>query len=241
MPSSLGSWRAAGPRGIAQTMEPERAYAAIMFDLDGTLVDTMQGFADLAAQVMVAHHGAELAEARTRYLETSGIPFCKQLEAIYPGHPANPPASDEFEQRKLAIAHATDMDLDTVVALIALRAAGHKLIVSSNTGQPVVDEFVSRCEFPFDLALGFDPAQQLAKGEPHVARVCRELGIERTRVLFVGDSLKDGDLADASSVDFIGRLGTFGPDDFLRRDPRARTIGHVIELPRLLAAMAAGR
>src|SRR5436190_23008458 len=111
-----------------------------MFDLDGTLVDTMGGFADLAADVMKARHGLEWAHARARYLETSGLPFCKQLEIISPGHAQNTPASDEFEARKLAVCEATSMDARTIAGLEALRAMGLRLVVSSNTGQAVVDQ-----------------------------------------------------------------------------------------------------
>ncbi|MBL8627130.1 MAG: HAD family hydrolase [Myxococcales bacterium] len=210
--------------------------AAVMFDLDGTLVDTMGGFADLAALVMAARHGADPVEARARYLQTSGIPFCKQLEVIYPGHAANQAASDEFEARKLAVCEAAMMDADTLTGLRALAADGLKLVVSSNTGQPVVQTFLDREGFPFDLALGFDPAIGLAKGEPHVAQVCARFGVARHQLLFVGDSLKDAELAQAAGVPFVGRLGTFSAADFRRQNPQAATVANVIELPSLLAA-----
>ncbi|HLU66926.1 MAG TPA: HAD family hydrolase [Kofleriaceae bacterium] len=208
----------------------------IMFDLDGTLVDTMPAFADLAAEVMERRHGLDRCWARARYLETSGIPFCKQLEVICPGHPDNRPASDEFEARKRAVCNRVSMDAGTVAALEDLRAMGIRLVVSSNTGQAFVDEFAAREAFRFDLALGFDPARGLAKGRPHVERATSELGVCNGDLLFVGDSLADAELADKSGVAFVGRLGTFQAEDFRRRDPRARTIGHVRELPGLLAA-----
>jgi phosphoglycolate phosphatase-like HAD superfamily hydrolase len=210
--------------------------AAILFDLDGTLVDTMPAFADLAAEVMAARHGADRVWARARYLETSGLPFVHQLELIAPAHPANPAASDEFERRKLAVCEATAMDARTVTGLEALRALGLRLVVSSNTGQPVVDDFARREPFRFDLALGFDPARGLGKGRPHVDRALAEFAIERDQLLLVGDSLKDGDLADESGVAFIGRTGTFRPADFARRDPGALTVDHIDELPALLSA-----
>jgi len=165
-----------------------------MFDLDGTLVDTMGGFADIAAEVMAARHGVEWAWARGKYLETSGLPFCKQLEVIFPAHAANGAASDEFEGRKLAVCEATSMDAQTIEGLEALRAQGLKLVVSSNTGQTVVDAFVAREGFAFDLALGFEPALGLGKGRPHVERALAQFGANRDELLFVGDSLKDADL-----------------------------------------------
>ena len=208
----------------------------VLFDLDGTLVDTMGGFADLAAEVMAARHGLAWTHARARYLETSGLPFVKQLELICPGHAANAAASDEFEARKLAVCESTMMDAPTVAGLEALRAMGLKLVVSSNTGQAVVDEFAAREPFQFDLVLGFDPVHGLGKGRPHVARALAAFGATPDELLFVGDSLKDGDLADECGVRFVGRLGTFTHEDFVRRSAGASTVAHVADLPVFLAA-----
>jgi len=221
---------------MSPSLGPATRLSAVLFDLDGTLVDTMQAFADLAAEVMAARHGLDHALARRRYLETSGLPFVHQLELIWPAHAANPAASAEFEARKLAVCRRTSMDERTVGALEGLRALGLALVVSSNTGQDVVDEFAGRERFRFDLALGFDPARGLAKGLPHVDRTLAALGIARERLLFVGDSLRDADLAELAGVPFVGRLGTFSADDFRRRDPDAVTVAHIDQLAGLLRA-----
>jgi beta-phosphoglucomutase-like phosphatase (HAD superfamily) len=77
---------------------PLPAPVGILFDMDGTLVDTMQVFADVAAGVMVKHHGLDRARARAAYLATSGIPFFQQLEVIVPGHAGHAAAAAEFER-----------------------------------------------------------------------------------------------------------------------------------------------
>ena len=48
-------------------------YDVVMFDLDGTLIDTMGDFADIAADEMARAHGYDFAHARRRYLETSDL------------------------------------------------------------------------------------------------------------------------------------------------------------------------
>lgn len=209
---------------------------AVMFDLDGTLVDTMGAFADLAAEVMAARHGLDRTHARARYLETSGIPFHQQLEVIVPGDARNAAASTEFEARKRAVCDATMMDPQTLEGLAGLRALGFLLVVSSNTGQELVDDFARREPFAFDLALGFEAARGLAKGRPHVEHTCATLGLDRSQLLFCGDSLKDAELAESCGVAFVGRLGTFTLADFRARDPEAVAVGNVIELPALLRA-----
>ena len=202
----------------------------VMFDLDGTLVDTMFHFADLAAELMSASYGDALSWARSRYLETSGVPFAQQLELIHPEHEANLRTSQEFERRKRAITRLARLSPETLRALEALRALGLKVVLSSNTGQEFVDEFVATAPFSFDLALGFDPARGLAKGSPHVSLTLREFGVEPAEVWFVGDSLKDGELAAATGLTFCGRVGTFRAADFRAAFPQAWVIESLGEL-----------
>ena len=209
---------------------------AVMFDLDGTLVDTMGGFADLAAEVVATAHGVDLTWARRRYMETSGIPFRQQLEVFMPGRAENQAASDEFEKRKRTVCDATTMDASTIQGLYELRRLGLKVVVSSNGAQHFVDAFVEREAFSFDLALGFESTAGLAKGAPHVARTCAVLGLARSQLLFCGDSLRDGDLADDCGILFVGRSGTFTRDEFLRRDPNAIVIDSIPYLATLLRA-----
>jgi phosphoglycolate phosphatase len=212
---------------------------AVMFDLDGTLIDTMGGFADLAAEIMAARHGLEATRGRQRYMETSGIPFRQQLEVIHPGHAQNDAASDEFEQRKRAVCDAAVMPAKTVAALEAMQRAGIKIIVSSNSAQYFVDEFAARESFRFDLVLGFDATVGLAKGKPHVTHTCSTLGIEHSQIVFCGDSLKDGELARECRIAFVGRLGTFTADEFRRWDPSAPVVEDAHALAVLLQSRAA--
>jgi phosphoglycolate phosphatase-like HAD superfamily hydrolase len=216
-----------------------RQVRAVMFDLDGTLIDTMKGFADVAADVMYRRHGFDAAIGRQRYLETSGIPFRQQLEAIHPGHAENQAASDEFEVLKRVVCDHAVMTPETVDGLARLRGAGCNLIVSSNSAQYFVDEFQEREEFEFDLVLGFDADRGLAKGAPHVDKTCRMFGLSRDEVLFCGDSLKDGELAHACEIAFVARLGTFTAQEILRWNADAMFVHDIPALATLVQSRAA--
>jgi len=216
-----------------------RVVGAILFDLDGTLIDTMGGFADVAADVMVNRHGLERTHARRRYMETSGIPFRQQLEVIAPKHADNDAASDEFETRKRTVAETTRMTAETIAGLEQLRRAGIKLVVSSNGAQHFVDHFQAHESFRFDLALGFDAIAGLAKGRPHLEHASKLLGLSRETIVFCGDSLKDGDLARDNGIAFVGRLGTFTHDEFLRWDAGATAVADIAALAEFLQSRAA--
>ena len=198
----------------------------------------MQGFADVAADVLATGHGHDRAVARARYLETSGLPFSQQLELIAPGDARNAAAFDEFERRKRAVCEARPIDRATLDGLRALRAMGLRLIVSSNRGQELVDEFARREPIAFDLALGFDATRGRAKGRPHVEHVCGAFALVPAELVFCGDSLNDAVLAAGCGVRFIGRLGTFAVADFRARDPDAIVVSGIAELPALLRARA---
>jgi phosphoglycolate phosphatase-like HAD superfamily hydrolase len=215
----------------AQQLRPSPA--AILFDLDGTLVDTMSAFADIAADVMSCHYGLMPKNARRLYLQTSGIPFCQQLEVIFGASETNGVASAEFERRKHAVADCATMDRATAIALATLKSRGFALAVSSNGMQDHVDTFAARSGGLFDLALGFGGG--LSKGEPHVAEACARLGLGRENLLFVGDSIRDGELAGQSGVRFVARAGTFSPAQFDARFPGVFVLDHIADLPALVA------
>ncbi|MCC6747498.1 MAG: HAD family hydrolase [Deltaproteobacteria bacterium] len=205
-----------------------------MFDLDGTLIDTMQGFGELASELIARDYGLPRDEGRARYRETSGLPFREQLEAIFPLDPRNDATATEYERRKRVHCDGVGMDDQTVRALEALRRAGCRLVVSSNAAQRFVDDFARSAAVPFDAALGHSP--ELAKGPLHVQEACRRFGVTPREILFVGDSLHDARLAAESGVRFVGRLGTFSAEDFAAAFPRVPLVRSLDELVEVISS-----
>lgn len=204
---------------------------AVLCDLDGTLIDTMPVLADLATEVLDQVHGLPRSLARELYLTTCGLPFVQQLEVISPGDPRNTRAEALFEGQKPARCRSARMPADTRRALADLRARGVRVVVSSNNGRENVEAFARDADFPFDLVLGFGDG--LAKGGPHIERAERSFGLARSEMLFVGDSLHDGDIAERERIAFVGVAGTFSKDRFTLRFPTAPVVHRFGELPAL--------
>ncbi len=207
---------------------------ALLFDFDGTLVDTMGAFADLAGQLMAEAYGGTVEQGREDYLRTSGIPFFQQLGVLHPADPRNDLVSIRFEKEKLSAYNSKGLFADVGPAVAELRRRGVACVVSSNNFTPVVVEFLKGQDVGFDLVLGYDSG--FCKGEPHFAHVQRTLALSREQLGFVGDSVRDGELAINSGLRFCARLGTvprqrflerFGPNPFPFIDTLAELLSHV--------------
>lgn len=209
-------------------------FKVVVLDFDGTLVDTMGGFADVAAGVLHRSFGTDPVVARRQYIETSGIPFRQQVEILHPGDPRNDAAAAEFESLKLAGFFSETFQRDTVAAVEALRKRGIRVVVSSNNFQELVDEFCARHDHvSFDLVLG--ARDGFYKGADHFRVVAERFAVTFAEMLFVGDSLKDAERALACGVAFIGKVGTFTREEFEARFPGVRTIERLTDLEGMLS------
>lgn len=202
----------------------------IIFDFDGTLVDTMHIFADVASRLISENYGLEREAARQKYFETSGLPFCKQIEIIFPGHKFNQQVASAYEMEKIEAAGDVRMERETRDALKILREQEYELAVSSNNFQHNISQFVenNRLGGLFRLALGFKDG--FGKGKEHFDFIKNELGVENREMIFIGDSINDARLAKENEIDFIGRIGTFGKRDFARFDKNTRCIENIPDL-----------
>lgn len=202
---------------------------AYLFDFDGTLVNTMWGFADIAGQVINKYHPEISFESgRRQYLETSGLPFFEQLGIILPGDPRNKEIAKEFEDTKISGFFRQHFEHDVRYAINSLRARGDLAAITSNNFQYLIDEFVSREGLVFDEILGF--RENFTKGKQHFNYIIEKYDLVRTNVTFVGDSLKDAEKAIEAKVGFVGICGTFESEDFLKAYDNISTINNIKEL-----------
>ena len=221
----------------------------ICFDLDGTLVDTMQPYADVAADLLSARHGISRDLARQKYLETSGLPFVKQIGLIVGEVAKNSETVRMFERQKLEATRHVRLSDSVRATLETLVRNGHTLAISSNNLQENVNEFVRRENLPgvIKRALGWGiegrkgrllrflglRVKHLGKGEFHFSDFERVLGAPRERMMLIGASLYDAAIAAQFGVDFVGKLGTFPREAFANTFPGAPLISHISELESL--------
>ncbi len=205
------------------------AIKAYLFDFDGTLIDSMGGFADIAGKVIHEHHPEiSFEEARRKYLNTSGVPFFQQLEIMFPGDPANAEKARIFEETKVYGFFSKSFHDDVVHTINTLRKRGFIAGVCSNNFQHLIDKFVEREGLVFDVVLGF--REGFEKGKHHFDYVMKKFSLTNDELTFVGDSLKDAEKAITNKLHFVGICGTFKREDFLAVRPDIVTINNIKEL-----------
>ena len=205
----------------------------IIFDLDGTLVDSMTGFGDIAASVLSYFHSCEPAWAKAQYKATSGLPFPQQLEQIFPQHPSNRLAAALFDELKRKSYFQAPFYNDVFEALAILKVEGYQLAVSSNNDDDLVYKKIGYNRDLFDWILGFKP--DFSKGQDHFEALQVSANCSKEDMLFIGDSFHDARLAEEFGIDFIGRAGTFSPLDWNANVPSAKLIDNMGQLVQMLA------
>ncbi|OGQ08116.1 MAG: hypothetical protein A3G32_08190 [Deltaproteobacteria bacterium RIFCSPLOWO2_12_FULL_40_28] len=201
----------------------------LIFDFDGTLVNSMGSFASLAAHLMGDYYGTKLEWAKKQYQLTSGLPFCEQLERIFPKHPLNFLISLIFEEYKKAFYKTYPFFPDVQEALENLKKNGYRLVVSSNNKESLIrQKLVNHLSF-FDLILGYRTG--FSKGPQHFNHIQNQLACNTNEMIFIGDSLHDGAMAKKCNIPFIARIGTFSSSTFKKQ---GIALAHIDSLNKLI-------
>ena len=195
-------------------------YKTFIFDLDGTLLDTL---GDLAAAVNYAlrEHGMpEHSIDDVRRFVGNGVR--KLMERAIPDGTANPEFEATFATfRQYYMAHSLDTTrpYDGIPEMLAaLKARGCRLAVVSNKMMAATQEL---CQYFFpdtiEVAIGENEAEGIRKkpAPDTVFAALRQLEVGEEDAVYVGDSDVDLETARQSGLPCISVLWGFRDRDFL--------------------------
>lgn len=183
---------------------------AVLFDLDGTLLDTLEDLADSGNAVLLAHgFGAHRVEAYRTFI---GDGMGKLVERIFPPGTVEDPSV--LEQRLLEYKAAYDdrwqhktRVYDGITELLDhLARQGVKTGVLTNKAQAFavkcVDAFFG--DHPWDVVLGQREGMPRKPDAAGANEALRAMGVGAGEALFVGDSAVDMQTAVNAGIKAVG-------------------------------------
>ena len=199
-----------------------------IFDLDGTMVDSMSHFADIASRVLQEYYHVSPEIAREQYRQTSGLPFVAQVEQLFPNHPRNAAAVHAYETAKELHYFMQPLFPDARAMLAALQQRNCIVAISSNNRQELIEGYLAQHQLHPDIVCGWTP--HFAKGPDHFAHIAANTKHPSSAMVFVGDSLKDAATAASEGIDFVARVGTFTAEEFHAAHPHVAVVQQLTEL-----------
>jgi phosphoglycolate phosphatase len=218
---------------------------AVIFDLDGTLIDSAPDIAAALNEVLVRRGLEPFPLERVKEMIGAGIPTLikRALEAhgVEP-HDIQPLVTDMlgvYAGRATALTVPFDGAVDE---LRRLRAAGVKLAICTNKNQDITDIIVRDLDMAqyFTSVVGVRPGGSRKPDPAFLQIALDELGVEAADVVLVGDSSADASVAEAAGMPVV--LASFGychtPLEELEPDA---IIAAFSELPEALQTLMARR
>ena len=218
----------------------------LIFDLDGTLIDTMSQLADLFCDMLLEEHGVPHEVSRPIYVDLAGKGPRPQFEAVLEQVGRRDQALvDAITEHywKVAETYEPVAFPETLEVLSRLHQEGHSLVVSSGGTSASVERKLrlTRIDHLFRLALGTDEGVPgMRKGPGHLKLVARSLvlrdGELQSRGVFIGDAIFDMQVAREAGIIGVGRV-TDGNGETLRLAGAQHLIDDLREIQALLAVV----
>ena len=195
-------------------------YDTYIFDLDGTLLDTLGDLASSVNYALRMHDMPERTVEEVRCFVGNGVRLL--MERAIPGGAENPSFETSFATfRQHYMAHSLDTTKPyegIPEMLSALKGQGRRTAVVSNKFMSATQELI-RHFFPdtIEVAIGEHEAEGIRKkpAPDTVVEALRQLGVGKEGAVYVGDSDVDIMTARNAGLPCISVLWGFRDRDFL--------------------------
>jgi len=196
---------------FARTPMNELKNAAILFDLDGTLIDTAPDLAASMNFVLQQNGRAQVPVADVRHMVGQGARILIERGMATTGLPASEPELDRLFDQFLDyyLAHIADHSVvfpNVEKTLKELLDAGALLAVCTNKPESASIKLLKEFDLDgyFSAIVGGDSLPVRKPDPGHVLGTIEKMGGVASTAIMVGDSANDIDAAKAAGIPVIG-------------------------------------
>jgi HAD superfamily hydrolase (TIGR01509 family) len=199
---------------------PLAGVRAVLFDLDGVLIDSYEVWFQLLNATARAFEAPPVSRAAFEAGWGQGIE--KDVEDFFPHKTL---AEVEAFYHAHFMEHASHLAIDPEARHVAelLRAAGLRQAVITNTPSPLARDILAFAAISLDTVVGGTDVPSAKPAPDMVLEACRRLHAEPAHAVVIGDSRYDSAAAAAAGVRFVGV-----------RMPGDRRVERLGEIPALL-------
>jgi phosphoglycolate phosphatase/AHBA synthesis associated protein len=190
-----------------------RGCRAVLFDMDGVLLDSREAWCGLVQAAGLALAGRAIS--RDEFDATWGQGVAADVERFFPGRTEEEVARfylDHF------VEHAASLRVDpeSRPLLEALRGRGLRVAVVTNTPGELARRTLAAAGLEPETVVGADEVARAKPAPDIVHEACSRLGVRPAEALVVGDSRYDREAAAAAGASFVG-VGAAGGDVTIAR------------------------
>lgn len=208
-------------------------YELAIFDLDGTILNTLQDLADSCNHVLKKFQLPRHTEQEIRFMVGNGIP--KLIERAVPQGKENPQYEKiletyiEYYKNHNAIKTAPYAGIAEIFS--KMKALGIKLAVNTNKLSSAAENLCERY-FPgvFDSVCGSSPEIPVKPAPDGVQKILTQLCAKKEKTVYVGDSEVDVLTAKNAGIDVISVAWGFRGEEFLKERGATLVVKNANEL-----------
>ena len=212
-----------------QTMK----YETILFDMDGTILDTLEDLKDAVNFVMRQNNEPEHSLEEIRSFVGNGMK--KLMIRSIPGGEENPTFEKQFKEYQDYYPPHSKIKTKPYDGILEFmkecKARGVKLAVVSNKQQPAVTELAEYYfKNLFDAAIGDGEGRKVKPAPDAPFEAMKRIGANPKTTLYVGDSDVDAKTAENANLDCVLVTWGFRERELLEKQKHIAIIDSVNEL-----------
>ena len=211
----------------------------IVFDLDGTLINSLEDLADSANYILTTHGFPTHPVDAYRYFVGDGVR--KLIERILPPEERNDTQIEQCRQEfveyyKIHMEDKTAVYDGITDLLKALKERGVKIAVATNKVHIAVKPLMKKYfpEIQFDSIIGQRDGVPVKPNPQIMYDILKETGCEPAETLHIGDTATDMQLAHNAEVTPVGVLWGYRPLEELQTAGARYIIEHPLELLKII-------
>lgn len=219
----------------SQKQKNSKKYKLIIFDLDGTLINSLSFHLESFKELLLEHN---IRMTENKLLNLMGKPTQEILKELKKDHKFSEKIEDLREERRyhyFRLIGKRDLTFPNVKSMLSKLRPNYKLAVATGSSRIIFTHSTDKdFQSNFDYVVTINDVKNGKPFPDQFLKAAKKLKVSPKDCLVIGDSLYDADAARNAKMDFIGVLTGFTPERQLKVHGAIQTLNSASHLPAIL-------